>query len=155
MKPLNLSCPSIQENGQILDCHAGKKGISPALYIDQLCPECQSLAIIMECTSTLGKPVPYWIIWNIPPVSCIPEGIPAGALVKSLHPAQQGVALGVNKYRGPKNGLTSFKKQEFTLTVYALDTTLDLIFSAEKQHLVKAMHQHVLQQGQLRFTYQK
>ncbi len=155
MNPLIISSPSISENGQILDKHAGKKGISPELQIEHLSSNCQSLAIIMECTSSYGKPSPYWIMWNIPPVSHIPEGIPAGPLVEILHPAQQGVAVGINAYRGPKNDFLHFKKQTFTLTVYALDTVLDLIFSAEKQHLMKAMSQHILQQGELHFTYQK
>ncbi|MBQ4344025.1 MAG: YbhB/YbcL family Raf kinase inhibitor-like protein [Erysipelotrichaceae bacterium] len=156
MKPLKITSPSFLDGEKIPEEFAGKKGKSPALQVDDLSPSCQSIAIIMEQTDNpFHHPVVHWIIWNIPPMSFIPENIPHGPLVESLSNAQQGVALGVNRYRGPKKGLLSINEHQYAINVYALDTMLDLIFSAEKQHLIKAMEGHVLQQGSLTFTYKK
>ena len=152
MKPLIVTSPALQNRTVLNEKHLGKKGISPELRIEGLSCECQSLALILEEKRSLQKAVPYWIIWNLPPATHIPEHIPAGAVVESLNHAQQGVAKGINQYRGPKKNLIQFKKQKFTLTVYALDTQLDLIFSAEKHHLIREMKGHILQTGEITFA---
>lgn len=154
MNELFITSPSFQDGDFIPEKHIGKKGISPAFHIENIPADSQSLVIIMDDLDTpLKKEFTHWIIWNLPPFADIPEGIPEGAIVENLQRAIQGVAYGLNKYKGPKKSLLPIKSHRYVFKFYALDTSLDLIFSAEKHHLIKAMNSHVIATGSILGRY--
>jgi Raf kinase inhibitor-like YbhB/YbcL family protein len=85
-----------------------------------------------------------WIIWNIPPVSLIPEGIPREGTVTAPVPAVQGITdYGDIGYTGPCPPPGQMIRYQFK--VYGLDSMLDLKQGADKHELVSAMKGHVVQ----------
>lgn len=107
----------------------------------------RSLALVMVQPDTKV----HWVLYGLPPdVSELPEGLTA-AEVTSL---------------GGKNGANDFNRlgyggpcsprgdtNDYLLTVYALDTELDLESKPDMNDLLTAMSGHLLARGQLRFTY--
>lgn len=153
MNDLLITSPSFEDGGTCPKKHTGKYGISPAFHLEHLNINCKSLAIIMnDCDVLFTKEKAHWVIWNLPPIQDIPEAIPAGAIVSELDHAFQGVAFGKNRYKGP-NTLFKIKPHCYVFQIYALDTKLDLLFSAEKTHLLKAMKGHILQQVSISCIY--
>ena len=150
---LLIHSSSLDQNGCLLRKHSAlDQNISPSFQLENLHEKAVTLAIIFEC---IDNKKTHWIIWNIPAAQSIDEGIKSGAIVKELNNAFQGVALGKNRYFGPKPRFYSPKKTNYCFTVYALDTQLDLLFSADKTHLLKAMDGHILQTGKLFATFEK
>lgn len=149
---LILSSPSLDDGKFPLKHSALGENISPAFQFTNLSEKAVSLAIILDC---LDNKKTHWIIWNIPASPSISENIAPGAIVNELDGAFQGVALGKNRYMGPKPRFYSPKTTKYCFTVYALDCQLDLLFSAEKKHLIQAMKGHILQSGQLFATFEK
>jgi len=88
-----------------------------------------------------------WIIWNIPPVGAIPEGIPEGGIVTAPIPAVQGVNdYGTIGYRAPCPPRGQMIRYQFK--VYGLDAMLELDSGSDKQQLINAMKGHVVQFGE-------
>lgn len=88
-----------------------------------------------------------WIIWNIPPVSIIPAGIPRESIVTAPVTALQGITdHGSFGYTGPCPPHGQMIRYQFK--VYGLDSMLDLKPGSDKHELVSAMKGHVLQFGE-------
>jgi Raf kinase inhibitor-like YbhB/YbcL family protein len=88
-----------------------------------------------------------WIIWNIPPVSLIPEGIPREGTVTAPVPAVQGITdYGDIGYTGPCPPTGQMIRYQFK--VYGLDSMLGLKPGSDKHELVSAMKGHVVQFGE-------
>jgi Raf kinase inhibitor-like YbhB/YbcL family protein len=88
-----------------------------------------------------------WIIWNIPPLQIIPEGIPQGDTVTTPISAVQGVTdYGIIGYTGPCPPPGQMIRYQFK--VYGLDTMLALGPGSNKHQLINAMKGHVLQFGE-------
>ena len=88
-----------------------------------------------------------WIIWNLPPVSRIPEGIPKEAQVTYPVQAMQGRNdYGTIGYHGPCPPEGEMHRYQFR--VYGLDTMLDLPPGSTKDELIQAMKGHVVQYGE-------
>ena len=88
-----------------------------------------------------------WIIWNIPPLRVIPEGIPREGIVTAPVPAVQGVTdYETIGYTGPCPPHGQMIRYQFK--VYGIDTMLDLDPGSDKHQLVNAMKGHVIQFGE-------
>jgi Raf kinase inhibitor-like YbhB/YbcL family protein len=88
-----------------------------------------------------------WIIWNIPPLQVIPDGIPREGIVTAPIPAVQGVTdYGTIGYTGPCPPPGQMIRYQFK--VYGLDTMLALDPGSDKHQLISAMKGHVLQFGE-------
>ena len=88
-----------------------------------------------------------WIIWNITPMSRIPEGIPHGSVIDDPLSAIQGTNdYGDIGYHGPEPPIGEMHRYQFR--VYVLDSTLDLPGGSNKDELIKAMKGHVIQYGE-------
>jgi hypothetical protein len=88
-----------------------------------------------------------WIIWNIPPIPVIPEGIPPSGIVTGPIPAVQGVTdYGTIGYTGPCPPHGRMIRYQFK--VYGLDAMLELGPGSDKRQLVNAMKGHVIQFGE-------
>ena len=131
------------------------ENISPPIRISGLIPEVQSLALMAyhphetSCCSFCA-----WIIWNIPPIGIIGEGVPRGDKVSTPVLGMQGVNdYGMVGYSGPCPPPGGMHRVNYK--VYGLDKNLDLSGMVTKHDLVKAMRGHVLQFGETFAMYQK
>ena len=149
---LTVTSPCFENEGLIpVDCTGYGADRSPELILNGLCQEAVSIAIVMN---DMGHPIPeynHWVIWNIPPMSVIPGGIPHGENVEILDHAVQGVGYGRNRYRGPK---PPFKWSHiYHYNVYVLDQFLTLSGKARRKDLMAAMRGHILQHAVLAGHY--
>lgn len=128
--------------------------ISPELTLESLPENTVSLAIIMDDLDVPFLPVfTHWIIWNMPPVTTIPEGIPKGKEISHPFKAVQGNAWGKHVYRGPKQPLLFRTAHRYRFTVYAIDTVLDLSPEENRAGLIKAMTGHVIEKAEITCIY--
>ena len=143
---LNVSSPSFENLGAMPDKHTGRgEDISPALELSGLVDGAASVAIIMDDLDVpWGSNYTHWVVWNIPAIAYIPEGLSHGETIAELNGAIQGTAYGVNCYRGP---LPPFGTHRYQFHVFVLDTALDLDASRGKSDLTAAMDGHILQYG--------
>lgn len=153
MPTLTVKSPAFTEGGFIPEKHTGRgEDISPAFTLDGLDPNAKSIAITLDDAS---HPIPnynHWVIWNIPVLQTIPEGIPHGQSVESLIGAVQGRGYGKNRYRGPN---PPFRwKHTYVFTVYVLDCACKLTHNSTKRDLLQAAKGHILQQATLSGVFQ-
>ena len=88
-----------------------------------------------------------WIIWNIPPLPVIPEGIPRSGIVADPIPAVQGVTdYGTIGYTGPCPPYGQMIRYQFKVS--GLDSMLEIDPGSDKRQLINAMKGHVLQFGE-------
>lgn len=108
------------------------------------------MAIIMDDLDVpFIKPYNHWIIWNIPAMEAVPEGVPEGSVVHSLGDAIQGIGYGRNRYRGPKPPFFVRTAHHYEFHFFILDTFLQLEKTAKRKELLAAMQGHILQRGKL------
>jgi hypothetical protein len=88
-----------------------------------------------------------WIIWNLPPHTIIPDGIPPGEIVTVPVSAVQGTTdYGTTGYTGPCPPPGETHRYQFK--VYGLDAMLKIPPGSDKHALVAAMKGHVMQFGE-------
>lgn len=122
------------------------ENISPNFTLNSLSPNAKSVAVLLDDMShPIFKIYNHWVIWNLPPKSEIPEGIPHGKNVEGG--AVQGIGYGRHRYKGPKppRGTT----HTYRFTFYVLDTILELPASSKKKRVLAAMEGHILQSAAL------
>ncbi len=148
MESLKLTSPVFKENQPIPSRYTCEGlDINPALGIEQVPSEAQSLALIMDDPDAPGGTWVHWVLWNInPTTSELREGsVPPGA--------RQGINdFKKNKYGGPcpPSGI-----HRYFFKLYALDTKLDLPEKKGKAALEAAMKGHVLAHAELVALYGK
>jgi len=157
MKDIEIKSPSFENNGYMPKKHTGfDADISPEFQLLNLCAETISIAIIMDDLDIpLIKEYNHWLIWNIPKINKIPEQIPYGSPVFSFYNAIQGIAYGVNRYRGPKQPVFIRNTHRYIFQFYALDCFLNLDYNAKKKDLLEAMRGHIIQQGSIIGKYKR
>lgn len=105
-------------------------------------PATKSLVLIMHSPdATIRNPFYNWVLFNIPAtVRGIAEekGLPLGARLGNN-------SLGEAKYNGPCP--PDDRLHHYILTVYALDTTLDLSEGAEPEEVLASMKYHILKEA--------
>lgn len=157
MDTLRLTSPAFQDGGAIPKRYTGfGEDLSPALCLSGLCDTAVSVALVLEDLDVpLCKTYCHWLIWNLPPMAEIPEGIPHGQIVLSLGKAVQGVGYGSHCYRGPYPPPFLRKAHRYVFRAYALDCLLDLPPAAQRRALMKAMSGHILQEASLLGTFRR
>jgi Raf kinase inhibitor-like YbhB/YbcL family protein len=118
--------------------------VSPALALHDIPAEAVSLALIMDDPDAPAGTWVHWVAYDIPLTPAIPEA------VASL--GTPGVnSWGTTGYRGP---CPPSGTHRYYVTVYALDTHLDLEAGADKSAVRAAMAGHALAEASLvgRFT---
>ncbi len=153
-KPGEIQVKSVFGDGERIPTKYTCDGedVSPPLTIEGLASNAKSIAIIVDDPDAPMGVFTHWVIWNIPPVSRIPEGIPKKAVINEPIKAVQGINdFGEIGYGGPCP--PPGKPHTYRFKVYVLDTTLDLKPGATKEELEKAMEGHVIQYGELRGVY--
>jgi Raf kinase inhibitor-like YbhB/YbcL family protein len=106
--------------------------------------ETKSLALIMEDPDAPKGNFVHWVVWNISPHEAIGEG---------SNPGISGTnSFGKTGYGGPCPPSGSHR---YFFRVYALDKQLDLPPGSDKDALLAAMQDHILEKGELMGLYQK
>ena len=121
---------------------------SPPIRVEGILPNIKSLAILATTSPEEGPAKVAWLLWNLPPVSLIPEGFPAGEEVESpLHAVQGTNDFGNIGYRGPcpKPG----EGEAYLFRVYALDLDLALPPGATWEEMIRAMQGSLNQSGEV------
>jgi Raf kinase inhibitor-like YbhB/YbcL family protein len=126
------------------------KDISPKIELEGV--NATSLAIIMDDTDAPSGAFVHWIMWNIPPIEEMPEGIPRVPVLTSPFKASQGSnSFGKIGYMGPCP--PPGRPHKYHFRIYGLDKMLDLEPGASRQALERAMQGHIVQQGEAIATY--
>jgi Raf kinase inhibitor-like YbhB/YbcL family protein len=140
MLPNDYTCDGENRSPQI-----GIGGVDTAIT--------RSLVILVnDPDAPAGGGFVHWIAWNVELVKMIPEKIPKTAEVSFPIRAVQGRnSFGKIGYSGPcpPHGQT----HRYFFKIYGLDTLLDLPGGAEKDQLVRAMQDHIVQYGETFVTY--
>ena len=130
----------------------GNEGASPPLVLKNLPEKTKTVAFVLEDPDAPKGTYTHWIMWNWPPSKTeIPAALPTKG--KLENGAIQGTGsngkIGYNPPCPPSGTHRYFWK------AYALDSTLNLPSSSDKQALLAAMQGHVIGQGMLMGTYHK
>lgn len=138
------------DDGAVIPRKYGYKNgnASPPLAITGIPQDTKSLVLIMDdpdAMGAVGKVWVHWVVWNIDPANAdFEEGsAPGGA-------AEGKTDFGETGYGGPA---PPDKEHTYLFKLYALDTRLDLPEKADKQQVVDAMENHILQQTILKGRY--
>lgn len=157
MNELVITSPSFSDEDYMPKKHTGfGSDVSPEFHLQNLSDKTVSVAIIMDDLDIpFVKEFNHWIIWNIPKMEFIPEDIPHGSPVSTLGDAVQGVAYGLNGYRGPKQPVFVRNTHRYIFKFYVLDCFLKLSLDVKKKYLVRAMQGHVIQSGSITGRYKR
>lgn len=126
------------------------KNVSPELDWSNIPPKTQSLAIIMSDPDAPGAMFYHWIVYNIPTsVKAIDETInqlPTGAVAGKND-------FGNMEYNGPcpPKGAA----HTYSITLYALDSKLNLPTGANAEQVINAMQNHILDKVVLTTVYSR
>lgn len=120
--------------------------VSPPLAISEVPKNAKSLALIMDDPDAPVGTWDHWIVFNIPPSTA--------QIAKGTEP--KGVAgrnsWGRTGYGGP---CPPSGTHRYFFKLYALDTTLNLVESSNKNDLEKAMESHIIEKAELMGTYKR
>jgi len=108
--------------------------------------------IMMDPDAPGGGRFCHWLMWNMEPVSIIPEDIPKDPEVSFPISAVQGTnSFGRIGYSGPCPPQGEAHRYQFR--VYTLDEPLDLPAGASLEELERAMDGHVVGYGDTHIRY--
>ncbi len=121
------------------------RNISPRIEVEGA--DAPYMAVILDDPDSPSGAFTHWAIWNVEPVSVIPEGIPREAVVESPIAGVQGSnSYGKVGYLGPCP--PPGKPHRYVFHIFSLDEKLDLRPGASRKELEAAMKGHVVQQGE-------
>jgi len=149
---MKISSPDFAHEGKIpSDCTCDGVGVSPALIIDDVPENAQTLVLIMD-----DPDVPknlradgmwdHWIVFNIPPNT---THIPRGTEPKGVH--GKGTS-GNRDYHGP---CPPDREHRYFFKLYALDNELILAEGASKAEVEQAMQGHIIAEAVLIGRYER
>ncbi len=128
---------------------------SPPLRIEGLQDGVRSLVLMVYHPHETGCcSFCAWLIWNLPPVTSIPEGIPLGTEVRDPIPGTQGTNdYGRVGYNGPCPSVGSSHRVNYK--VYGLNGHLAVPGGSFQKEVIPAMRDHVLQFGETFAMYRR
>lgn len=141
---MRVTCPAFSYGRRIPVRHtADGEEVSPPLHIHHLPAGTISLALILEDPDAPGGTWVHWLLFDLPPLDRIPEGV-----------TDLGTA-GVNSWRRigyggpcPPSGI-----HRYLFRVFALDDTLRIPERSRPGEVVAAMRGHVLAEAVLMGRY--
>jgi Raf kinase inhibitor-like YbhB/YbcL family protein len=142
---MEITSPEFKHNGFIpkkFTCQGAD--INPALIIEGIPQEAQSLALIVDDPDAPRGTWVHWVVYDIPVVNRIAE---------NSIPGKQGANDSGNPgYGGP---CPPSGTHRYFFKIYALDRTLNLNSGVNKRELEKAMQGGILAQAELIGLYKK
>jgi len=146
---------AFEAGGPIPRRYSGQgEDISPPLRWSGVPAEARQLALTVEDPDAPGGTWDHWLLYNIPVVDGLKEGL--SSIKGGVHPAEmrEGVnSRGAEGYQGPMPPPGAPHRYLFRL--YALDAELDLPPGLDKAALLKAIAGHVIGRGELTGTHQR
>src|SRR3989338_900721 len=123
------------------------ENVNPPLTFSGVPENAKSLSLIMDDPDAPRGTWVHWTMWNIDPstINISVGSVPAGAVEGTTSSGKSG-------YGGP---CPPSGTHHYYFKLYALDTTLNLNKSLEKQGLESAMEGHVLGQAELVGLYSR
>ncbi len=146
---MKITSPAFSDGGTIPDQYGyTAENVNPPLKIDDIPPEAESLALIMDDPDAFKEPDKawdHWIAWNIDPdTKEIPEdSVPSGAV-------EGKTDFGKTGYGGPN---PPSDVHNYRFKIFALDTEIDLPENSTKSDLVERIEKHVIDSAQLTGNY--
>lgn len=126
--------------------------ISPPLSWDEIPPNTQSLALIVDDPDAPRMTFVHWVIYDIlPSVNQLAEKIPAGKTI-AIGGIQGKNDFGKLGYGGP---CPPSGTHRYFFHLYALDKKLNLEPGVSKNQILTAMAGHVLAKAELMGKYQR
>lgn len=123
------------------------KDINPPLALSGIPARAKSVVIIVDDPDSPHGVFTHWLMWNVlPTVAEIAEdSIPQGAMLGRND-------FGKTAWGGPcpASGI-----HRYVFHVYALDTILSLPAGSGREQVEAAMHDHILDQGELMGQYER
>ncbi len=127
-------------------------GIDASPRIEIVGFSASSLALIVEDPDAPSGTFYHWLIWNIPAVGVIPEGIAKNATINEPFSAIQGKnSFGEIGYSGPCP--PAGKAHRYLFKAFGLNGMLDLAPGSSVEDLMAAMQGHIMQRGEAKATY--
>lgn len=150
---MRLSSPAFEPDGS-LPVRFAKDGedVSPPIEWSDVPEGTRELALIFENTS---ESFVQWILYGIPPEpGHLPEGIRHAAQPERPAGVKQGTnGRGNVGYDGPLG--TESRRYHYSFRLYALDQSLKAAPGLDREALVKAMRDHVLEEAELKAVYER
>jgi Raf kinase inhibitor-like YbhB/YbcL family protein len=143
---MRLTSPAFEDEGDIparYTCDG--EGVSPALAIEELPPETVSLVLTVEDPDAPAGTWDHWVAYDIEPRTDIPEAVEALGVPGDNSWGRSGYGPPC-----PPSGI-----HRYVFTVYALDATLDWDPGADKESVVGAIHDHVIEEATLLGFYER
>lgn len=130
---------------------ANGQNISPALTLEAVPAEAQSLVLIMDDPDAPSGTFDHWIVWDIlPSIRFISDGAPE---LNQMQVKQGTNHTGTRNYFGPKP--PPGKPHRYFFKLYALDIpVLNLPEGATKKEVEVEMKGHIIDQAEIIGTYQ-
>jgi Raf kinase inhibitor-like YbhB/YbcL family protein len=152
-RSIQISTPAFQNNGAVPKQYTcDGDNTNPPLSWTGVPVGAKSLAMTLEDPDAPGGLFVHWVVFNMPPdLTGLKEAMPTDAkLADGTIQALNG--SGKPGYIGPcpPSGV-----HRYFFRVYALDTVLDLLPTANRNDLFKAVEGHVIGWGQLNSHYQR
>ncbi|MCL1977785.1 MAG: YbhB/YbcL family Raf kinase inhibitor-like protein [Candidatus Bathyarchaeota archaeon] len=140
MDKLVIKSPAFEANQKIPKKYTCEgDGINPPLTIEGIPNQTKSLALIFDDPDAVNGVFNHWIMWNIPASTAKIEENSASGI--------EGVNSGHRKgYYPPCPPSGSHR---YIFKIYALNQTINLPESTKKPALQKAIHDHILAEGEL------
>jgi Raf kinase inhibitor-like YbhB/YbcL family protein len=145
---MKISSPGFENNQSIpakFTCQG--KNVSPELQITGTPAEAKSLTLIVDDPDAPMGVWTHWVVWNIPANTTF--------IIENSAPSfsTQGVtSFGKNEYGGP---CPPSGTHRYFFKIYALDTELTIPASSNKNDLLNAIKDHILDSAELIGKYQK
>lgn len=99
------------------------ENLSPRIEFSNVPEEAEILVVFMEDLDAPESREVHWVIWNIPPESDLPEGIPVGEEPDVMEVRQGNNDFDVVGYTGPEYPPGN---ETYRFTAYALDSEMSL-----------------------------
>lgn len=154
---LSITSPSFEHNGPIpteFTCEG--RDVSPALTWSGVPNGTKSIVLIVDDPDAPDPAAPkmtwvHWVLYNIPPTvnglgeAVQPDDLPEGT--------QEGInSWGRTGYGGPCPPIGTHR---YFHKLYALDAELNGLLVPNKEHIEKAIADHVLAKAEIIGTYKK
>lgn len=128
--------------------------VSPPLTIENISPEGETIAVIMDDPDAPIGTFTHWMIWNIPvEKNVIPENIKRKKKLDSLNRAIQGYNdFGQLGYRGPAppSGVHNYH-----FKIYILDKKVNIPSDSSKDKLMNVINNNLIQKAELIAKYKR
>jgi hypothetical protein len=143
---LQVSSPAFENHGKVPSRYTCEgEEASPPLNIANMPARTKSLAIVMhDPDANVTGGFTHWVKWNVDPMTSIPENYEGGRTGMTT--------IAQHKYIGmcPPSGT-----HHYVITVYALDTKMNLDINTDKASLEKKIRGHILAEGSITGLYEK